>query len=310
MKPGFFLLLLLFIGQSTSLLCQPVRLPQQEKNDSIARVSRNIRMVGGVQAGSLGLTLVGLDRMWYRDHPRSSFHFYDDSGHWLQMDKLGHSASAFFLSNMSATTFRMAGASNKQSALYGSIAATAFLTTIELLDGFSEAWGFSLSDMGANVAGAILFLGQQMYWQDTRIRIKYSYHSSGLAPYRPDVLGSNWTERIIKDYNGMTFWLSANLYSLLGTESRMPSWLNVSIGHGAGGLLGGSENPEWSGDIRLPEMQRYRRWYVAPDIDFARISTQSPTLKVVLEVLSVFKMPSPALEYNRRDGWTFHLVFF
>ncbi|OJU23360.1 MAG: hypothetical protein BGN92_03335 [Sphingobacteriales bacterium 41-5] len=51
-----------------------------------------------------------------------------------------------------------------------------FLTVIEILDGFSNKWGFSWGDMAANVFGAGMFQGQQLLWNEQRIKFKFSFH--------------------------------------------------------------------------------------------------------------------------------------
>lgn len=45
--------------------------------------------------------------------------------------------------------------------------------------------------------------------------MKYSFHQTKYSQYRPDLLGSNIIENSIKDYNGMTIWLSFNIKSLI-----------------------------------------------------------------------------------------------
>src|SRR4051812_36262005 len=36
----------------------------------------------------------GLYFLWYRKHPRSRFHFFNDNAEWLQVDKIGHATTA------------------------------------------------------------------------------------------------------------------------------------------------------------------------------------------------------------------------
>ena len=42
-------------------------------------------------------TLLGLNSLWYKDYPRSSFHWINDNKEWLQMDKMGHMASSYYM---------------------------------------------------------------------------------------------------------------------------------------------------------------------------------------------------------------------
>ena len=46
---------------------------------------------------------------------------------------------------------------------------------------------------------------------------------------------------MLKDYNGQTYWLSANLKSFF-KKSNVPTWLNISVGYGAEGMFGATEN--------------------------------------------------------------------
>jgi hypothetical protein len=108
-----------------------------------------------------------------------------------------------------------------------------YLSIIEVLDGFSSKWGFSPGDMIANIAGTALFAAQQRGWNEQRIAMKFSYHGTIYPKYYPDELGKNWISRIIKDYNGQTYWLSLNLKSLMSSKSEFPGWLNASVGYGA-----------------------------------------------------------------------------
>jgi hypothetical protein len=280
--------------------------------DSTSQPKINKRL-WGVGSGHVLLytgTLTVLDRMWYRDFPRSGFHFHNDLPDWLQMDKVAHAANAYQLSRLSYYTFRWSGLNNNYAAIWGSISGNIFLTTVEIMDGFSAEWGASLSDFAANTLGSLSFFAQQMAWQEQKIVWKYSFSQSGLQRYRPDLLGSNLPENILKDYNGLTFWLSFNISALTGGNNSIPPWLNVALGYGAMGMLGGRENPADHNEILLPQMARYRQFYLAPDIDFARIPTQNQTLKQILNTINFIKLPTPALEYNQEQGFSFHLLFF
>jgi VanZ family protein len=280
----------------------------QQQDTTSGPNNRRLWITGSAHVLLYTATLVGLDGMWYRDYPRSSFHFFDDLPDWKQMDKAAHAANAYQLSRLSFSTFRHAGLSNNKAAIWGSISGAAFLTTVEIMDGFSSEWGASWSDLAANTIGSLSFFAQQMAWQEQKILWKYSFSRSGMEKYRPDLLGSNLIENILKDYNGLTFWWSFNIRSLAGINT--PEWLNLAIGYSAHGMLGGRHNPASHNGMNLPEMARYRQFYLAPDIDFARIPSQNSTLKQVFNILNLIKLPAPAIEYNQQQGFSFHLLFF
>jgi len=73
----------------------------------------------GVETGSYlaGLSFLGF--IWYKDHERVPFHFYDDSKGYLQIDKAGHAYSAYRESYSAYYALRWAGVSKKKAIIYG-----------------------------------------------------------------------------------------------------------------------------------------------------------------------------------------------
>ena len=254
--------------------------------------------------------LILLNEAWYRDYPRSSFHLYNDWGEWFNMDKTGHMFSSYTLSLAGIHLMRKTGMERKKAAWTGGLYGPVFLSTIEILDGFSEEWGFSLADMAANIAGSAIAVSQELFLGHQVVRVKYSYNESGLAKYRPDALGSNLPEKMLKDYNGQTHWLSMNLSSLGGRMEVFPGWLNIAFGYSADGMTGGFSNPSVSNGRELPRFERYRQFYLAPDIDLSAVETGSGFINGLLRTLNFLKIPSPALEYNRVEGFRLHLLYF
>ena len=41
------------------------------------------------------ITMYALNDLWYKDYPKSSFHWINDNSNWLQIDKMGHFTSAY-----------------------------------------------------------------------------------------------------------------------------------------------------------------------------------------------------------------------
>ena len=121
-----------------------------------------------------------------------------------------------------------------------------YQTLIEILDGFSAEWGFSWGDFSANILGSGLFLGQELAWDELRIQYKFSFHRKAYADpslnHRSDqIFGKTLPERLLEDYNGQTYWLSGNIRSFF-PKSKLPSWLQLSIGMGAAGMFGARSN--------------------------------------------------------------------
>ena len=270
-------------------------------------------------------TIIALNDAWYKDYPRTSFHTFDDSGEWLQMDKAGHAFSAYTLADWSYGVLRWTGMPRRNAIWAGMGASMLFMTSLEVLDGHSSQWGFSWSDMAANTAGAGIWGLQQAVWNEQRIRLKLSAHhqdypddpiygipggATSLRHRADDLFGVSVVERLLKDYNAQTIWLSGNISAFLSPEGRFPKWLNIAIGYGADNVFGGRSNTWMEGDntfsLSAEEYPRYRQWYVGPDIDLSRIRTRSKPLRFFLGMLNVIKFPAPALVFSREEGveWT------
>jgi uncharacterized protein YfiM (DUF2279 family) len=266
---------------------------------------------GCIIAGSAVVLAAGtilLNEAWYKKYDRSSFHLYNDLDEWLQMDKAGHLFSSYSLSLSGIQLMRQTGLDDRKAIWYGGLYGPVFLSAIEVLDGFCRKWGFSLADMAANIAGSGFAVTQELVYGRQIGQIKYSYSGSGLARYRPEILGRNLPEKMLKDYNGQTYWLSFNLKA--AGLPRVPGWLNISAGYSANGMLGGASNPGFVNDMEMPYLERHRQFFLAPDIDFSAIQTRSETIRVILRALNLVKFPSPALEYNTVDGLKLHLLYF
>ncbi|WP_367757969.1 DUF2279 domain-containing protein [Flavobacterium sp. WC2430] len=251
--------------------------------------------------------LVGLNQLWYADYPRSNFHFINDNAEWLQMDKIGHFYSSYQMGRMGSEMLEWSGASKKKQLLYGAGLGFAFLTAVEVLDGYSSEWGASPGDVIANVSGTALYVSQELLWNEQRIIPKFSFHTTQFAQYRPNVLGSNLTEQILKDYNGQTYWLSVNLYSF-SKGSKIPKWLNLAIGYGADGMVSG--NSENSDKLLLPKTERFRQFYLSFDVDLTKIETKSHFLKTFFSVFNTLKIPAPTIEYSVNEGFRGRILYF
>ena len=262
-----------------------------------------VLITGGI---AYGLTLFALDRLWYSDYQRSSFQLKNDNVEWLQMDKAGHGYAAYHLSRLGAEAMAWSGSSKKTQLVAGTASALGFLTAIEIMDGHSKRWGFSWGDMAANVAGAGLFAGQELLWQEQRIIPKFSFHTTPYASERPEALGASVPEQVFKDYNGQTYWLSANLQSF--GIAKSPSWLNLAFGYGAEGMI--TANDDLINTVFLPEKSRFRQYYLSLDADLTKIKTDSATLRTLFSIFNTIKIPAPALEINEKGIVKFHPAFF
>jgi hypothetical protein len=281
-------------------------------------------------ATSLGIagytaTMIGLNQAWYADYPKSSFHLFNDSKEWLQMDKAGHLFSAYTEARWVFNGARWTGIKPKKSAWIGWGAGQLMQASFEVLDGYSDQWGFSLSDIGFNAAGSSLFLAQELGWKEQRIVLKMSawpvkysalpipstdgMGTTTLAERAEELYGTGFVNLYLKNYNALTIWASANIHSFLPNRetSRFPRWLNVAVGMGADNLYSGfgygwAETKNCVG----PQCKRYvldpnlyprtRQWYLSADIDLTKLPIKNRFLRSAVQLLNIVKFPAPALE--------------
>ena len=279
----------------------------QASTDSAAMYKKRKQLITYGSIGVYGGMLLALNQAWYAQYKRSSFHTFNDNKEWQQVDKAGHAWSAYQLSRLTYSAWKWAGASEKKSILLSAISGPGFLTVIETLDGFSSEWGWSWGDMGANVFGGGMFALQQLAWHEQRVDYKFSFHPVGygsdmLSKRADNLYGSSFPERLLKDYNGQTYWLSANLQSFF-KKSNLPAWLNVAVGYGANGMFGATENigKDNQGNINFDrrDIPRYRQWFLSPDIKWSKIKTKSKFVKAIFYLLDGIKFPLPGLELSQ-----------
>lgn len=265
------------------------------EGDTTFNVKRTAWTSGVIGAGWVSST-IALQAVWYKEH-WSPFHFFDDSKEWLGMDKFGHSYTSYSIAKNLTSIYRWAGVDKNKSLLIGSSVAFGFQATIEVLDGFSNQWGFSWSDLGANTLGVAWFAWQDLVWQEQRLKLKFSSHLTPYAKYRPNTLGSTFAERLLKDYNGQTYWLSISPGQFMGEDSSFPKWLSFSFGYSVDEKLHGDLN-EYSlandaGD--MVSFQAKSQFIFSLDIDFEQFNPKRKWVSALFKAINHVKIPFPAL---------------
>jgi len=273
--------------------------------DSLDIPRRNL-VIGSEVVLATG-SLIALSELWYKEYPKSNFHFINDNNDWLQMDKAGHVFSSYHIGRFGAELLNWSGADQKSQLIYGSTLGFTFLTIVEGFDAYSAKWGASWGDIAANASGTALYVSQELLWNEQRITPKFSFHATKYSQYRPGTLGKSLNENILKDYNGQTYWLSANIHSFYKT-SKIPKWLNLAVGYGADGMLSGNANSEEI--IGLPEFQRSRQFYLSFDLDLTKIQTKSHALKTIFSIFNTIKIPAPTFEINDQGRAKWHTFYF
>jgi hypothetical protein len=269
-----------------------------QRADSIQRKRLNLVIVGAASAytGSM----IALNEAWYSQYDRQSFQFFDDSKEWMQVDKVGHFYATFQSSHLSSRMLQWAGVSEKKSDQWGALASFVMVSSIEVFDGFSTGYGASATDLVANAVGAGLYYGEKRLWNEIRIQPKFSFHRTVYPDFRPELLGTTTGQQIVKDYNGQTYWLSADLDKFI----RFPKWLNIAIGYGAEDMISANrESNEAQG------FTPYRQVYLALDFDLTAFRSKSKFWNSVIFFVNMIKLPAPTLEFSR-GGVHAHFFYY
>lgn len=302
-------LLIVIIG--LSMLCNfSIRALQAQEAQERADTVNQPRLIGIAAAGTSlylgGLSFLGF--VWYKDHQRVPFHFYNDLRGYRGMDKFGHAYSAYHESKLVFQSLRWAGMGEKKALLWSAPAGFLVQLPIDVFDGMYVGWGFSWWDIAANTLGSTMFAAQQAIFGQQLVLMKFSYSPSGYPKYHP-ILGETPLESFVLDYNGHTYWISANLNSLTGI-SKIPPWLNLAFGYSANGMIKEFENPTWYQGKPFPHLERYSQYLISLDVDLSRIPAHRKGTKAILQALNMLKVPFPAIEFNRIDGVKLWGVYF
>lgn len=315
-----YLCLLPIASAQTNDSLQHIGIPFLQKAEQIHRGRTCLISIGSSVVYGTSMTAIG--KIWYSQYEQSRFHFFNDNSGWLQIDKVGHAWTAYNQAYLGANLYEWAGHSPQKAAWIGFGIANVFQGGIEVLDGFSVGWGASWGDIGSNFLGASLHLSQALLWKEQRILFKYSTHHPKYGGYplqvqaRAEALyGGNFAQKWLKDYNAQSYWLSANPSAFMGKNKIFPAWLNIAVGYSAEDMFGAESNvwknpnnPDMTYDFSA--IQRYRQYYLSFDVDFSRIKTRSRWVKTMLKGINFIKFPAPALEWNTKNGFRFHPIYW
>jgi uncharacterized protein YfiM (DUF2279 family) len=282
------LLTVLFIGIHITTNAQFIQPSAHPNKKRIIATSAGIGIAG---TGSL----VGLYNIWYSKSGLNTFHTFDDCSNWMQMDKAGHVFTSYMIGQFAGDLFKWSGLPSKRSALFGASIGFAYQTTLEVFDGLSPDWGFSWCDVAANTAGSMIYLGQDLFLKEPLFRLKFSSHLTDYAQYRPEILGSSLPERLLKDYNGQTYWLSFSPSRFLNS-SKFPEWLCLSIGYSIDQKLkADSDVFSINQNGSIYQFNAQRELLLSLDIDLSKLPVKSPWAKALLKQLNYLKIPFPTL---------------
>jgi len=269
------------------------------EKDTVFNIKRTVWASGVITAGWTG-SIIALKNVWYKESWTNNFHSFDDSKQWLGMDKAGHFYTGNMIAKNISSVYRWSGVERKKSLLIGSAVGFGYLASLEVLDGFSDEWGFSWSDVGANALGVAWYAWQDLLWEEQRLKLKFSAHLSPYAKYRPNVLGCSFSERILKDYNGQTYWISISPGQFLNESSSFPKWLSFSFGYSVDEKLHGDLNVYNHIDSQtgFKTFKAKSQYLFSMDIDFEQFNPRRKWVATLFKVINHIKVPFPAVIFN------------
>jgi hypothetical protein len=304
-------LLFIFTINNPSYSCIK-RLPDDDEKtimqDTLSlNKARLVTVISGVSVAYIG-SMAYLQYVWYKDHKRVPFEFYNDLGGYNQIDKFGHIYGAYMESYIGFHSFLWAGVSRKKAIMYGGSLGFFLQLPIEIWDGMYEGWGFSWSDVGANALGSLLVIGQELAFHEQIVKYKFTFSPSTYARQANGYLGNGFNQ-LFYDYNGHTYWLSAGINRLI-KNNIIPEWVNFAIGYSAGGMFGEFENKTQYKGVTIPATERYRKFLFSFDVDFCKIPTRNKNLKRLFNSIFMIKVPFPAIEINTKGQLKFHPLYY
>ena len=246
-------------------------------------------------AGVASLTLIAYGaayglvfaKGWWNDE-HSHFHLENDFDYALNLDKFGHFAAGVVLGESFYEGYRWAGASEFNSYLFAGLSAMMTHVAIDVKDGYSPEWGFSVFDVLSGTLGGFYPMAERYIPLFKYIDLKWSYWINTKAYYRQSDTGV-----FTDDYVNQTFWASFKPYRLLpsGARAYYPSWLAVAAG------LSIDEK------VFTGEPHPRREVYLALDYDLEAFRPQSRLARTLVKYLNYFKLPAPTIQVYPEFHW-------
>ena len=299
MKIRYLVIALCLIFFATSLQAAPFDPPTWRDSTWDYRSEDSVDVATQISvpkvAGVASLTLIAygaaywlvFEKGWWDDE-KSHFHFENDFDYAMNLDKFGHFAAGVILGESFYEGYRWAGASEFQSYLFAGLSAMMTHVAIDVKDGYSPEWGFSIFDVLSGTLGGFLPMAERYIPVFKYVDLKWSYWINTKAYYRQSETGV-----FTDDYCNQTFWASFKPYRLLPNAAReyYPSWLAIAAG------LSIDEK------VFTHEPHPRREVYIALDYDLEAFRPQSRMARQVIKFLNYFKLPAPAVQVYPEFNW-------
>jgi hypothetical protein len=209
----------------------------------------------GISLGIVGSTYaagwVFVSAAFWEHQHGAGFRFRDEGAFGLHTyaggaDKLGHLYANYLTTRLYADVLTWGGFSRTLSVLSSTLLTMSFFSAVEIKDGYTAKYGFSVGDMLANVAGEgaalALMLAPRL---DDSFSLKLLYYPS--RDFRHAV-ASDGAVNMPEDYSGQTYLLSFHLAALppakRGGFLEALRYLDLSLGYATRGYEPAPRVPE------------------------------------------------------------------
>ncbi len=282
----------LHLNQKTSSGNHPDSLSLYGNNFSISKADTENNNLNWLRFGSLtGFTigavlfLHNFQRHAWWSGERGNFHIENDWAYAMSMDKLGHFMVGGLIAKTMRGAFEWSGMKERAAIWFGALFSIAYMTDIEIEDGFATAWGYSPGDEIANLSGDIFTVAQELWTPLQTVNMKWSYVPTGDPNHKGD---------FPDDYGGQVFWLSFDVRDYIGNEHRneFTDYINLAVGYGV------QKYEDYGPDGRIQNI------YLGIDFDLRKIIPgNSSFMRFVKNFIHTFKIiPTPAIRWNITKG--------
>jgi len=251
---------------------------------------------------------------------KTSFRIIEDGAYGLYVDNAGHFVSSYLSCYALGEAMFAAGLSEKRAKLFGALLGFAYISYIEVMDGYGVNFGFSPTDFYFNTLGSGFYLLQSYFPYLENITPKFQIINSELFGYEKRIPHSFFVD----DYASQVFFLSFNVHNMLPENLKkywLP-WLEISVGYTARNQtniyerndhVDRSKSPNWGvkdengQTVYLGEP----RFIIALDYNLTKLIPESKYnfINWTVQSLNYFKMPSPAVEFDINGKARFVLLY-
>jgi hypothetical protein len=326
----FNLLILLMFNNS---------LISKESNDTISRMkiedfkyadAKRYRLINGtppietnLHPSTYGWIGLGVGALFIGQHiaqsqtiwkDKAKFRFIEDGVYGLYVDKGGHFVSSYIAASILGEAMFAADMNEEDAKFYGGILGLAYISYIEVMDGFGANFGFSPSDFYFNAGGAGFYLLQSYVPYLENFTPKFQYINAEAHGDKSRIPHDFWVD----NYASQSFWISMNVHNMLPENLKeywLP-WLEISIGYTARNLrfAGPNDkyidmNPDWGNR----ELGYYGepRFIIGLDYNLKKLIPESKYNFVnwMIQNLNHYKLPAPAIEFDIKGNARFVFLY-